>query len=112
MRRPTAQPESREVDSAQTGRKRSPSDLARKERRAAGRALAAQQLAQRIEADSRRRQRDWLEGEPHDEFGVARRDDNLAALHQDKREMRREIFARAPELEGRPVLKGTPGGRD
>lgn len=80
-------------------------------RRAAGLALAAEQLVQRIEADSRQRQRTWRAGEAIDEFGVARRDDNLAGLHQDKREMRREIYDRAPQLEGRPVLKGTPGGR-
>lgn len=64
---------------------------------------------QDIESASRARQRNWRDGEGADQYAATRRDDNLAELHEDKREMRREVYREAPELEGRPFAKHHPG---
>ena len=80
-------------------RKRSPSDRAREARR----------LVQRIEEAREDRRVAWPDGQP--EFAAERQEQRLSELHADKRAMRREIYCDAPELEGRPVYRGQPGGR-
>lgn len=81
-------------------RKNSPSDRARR----------ARLLVQRIEERTAERHEVWQGDEPLP-FLAERVTDDLARLHGDKREMRRDIYAEAPQLEGRPVFKGVPGGR-
>ena len=70
---------------------------------------AAQHLSQRIEEARADRRVAWPEGQP--EFAAERQEQRLADLHGEKRAMRRDIYREVPELEGRPVFKGQPGGR-
>lgn len=79
-------------------RKNSPSDRARRARR----------LAERIEGATQERREMRPEATP---FYVERLTDQLDELHGDKRQMRRDIYREAPDLEGKPVFKGQPGGR-
>jgi len=71
-------------------------------------ARKARRLTERLTAATAERQESWAKG--HTEIAAMRTDD-LADLHQDKRSMRREIYDVRPDLEGRPVFKGVPGGR-
>lgn len=83
----------------QRKRKRGPSDRRREARR----------LVERIEQARRDRRVAWPEGQP--EFAAEHQEQRLSTLHADKRAMRRDIYREAPELEGHPVFKGQPGGR-
>lgn len=76
----------------------------KKKRNRKGRASEARRLVQRIEAASAAIR------SPE----TASRDlatERLCVLHATKRVLRRDVYERAPELEGRPVFRGTPGGR-
>lgn len=73
------------------------------------RAREARRLMQRIEEAREDRRVAWPEGQP--EFAAERQERRLDHLHADKRAMRRDIYREAPELEGRPVYRGQPGGR-
>jgi hypothetical protein len=74
-------------------RKNSPSDRARRARR----------LVNRIEGATAERAELWAEGDRA--YAVERLSGDLEALHGDKRTMRREIYAKAPQLEGFPVFR-------
>jgi hypothetical protein len=100
MKRPIAQ---RGFPNGQAPKKRKQKDTPSRRTR------EARQLVQRIEAASHQRHEAWAEGD-HPNV-VHQRTTELDVLHGDKREMRRDIYARAPQLEGRPVFKGQPGGR-
>lgn len=63
----------------------------------------------RIEERTAERAELWAEGDRA--YAVERLSGDLERLHGDKRTMRRDIYAEAPQLEGRPVFKGVPGGR-
>jgi crotonobetainyl-CoA:carnitine CoA-transferase CaiB-like acyl-CoA transferase len=98
MRPGYAQSGSREVEPAKRKRKVTPSDRVRK----------AKRLTQRIETAVRDRHEAWAEGDQAPVVG--RRTDELDQLHGDKRVMRRELYDRAPALEGRDVRRGNPAG--
>lgn len=96
----TPQTGSRMVEpSKRRKRKNPPSDRARD----------ARKLMERIEARTTERHEIW---QGHDALPMltARVATDLERLHGDKRTMRRDIYAEAPQLEGRPVFKGVPGG--
>ncbi len=90
---PTVEPQS----SRKRKRKRSPSDLRAKARR----------VTERIEAASRDRRDAWEEGEQPNL--VELRTHELEGLHARKRELRRELYAKAPALEGQPVYRARSG---
>ncbi len=77
-------------------RKNTPSDRARD----------ARTLVNRIESATEERQQAWSEGDQPKLTAYTATE--LAELHQDKRAMRRAIYAQAPQLEGRPVFRGRP----
>lgn len=68
------------------------------------RASDARRLVARIETASA-----LLRSDESDEHEVTQ--SLLGVLHEEKRAMRRDVYAQAPELEGRPVYRGIPGGR-
>lgn len=82
---------------AQLPKKHSPSDMRRRARRMNER--IAQLRGERHEA--------WLEG-GRDPFLADRQESGLDRLHGEKRELRREVYDLAPDLEGRPVFRGVP----
>lgn len=53
------------------------------------------------------RQEAWPEGQS--EFAADRQESKLAKLHGEKRSLRRDVYARAPQLEGQDFRKGHPG---
>lgn len=78
-------------------KRKSPSDLRREARR----------LTQRM-AEARNDRRDgWPDGK--DEFAVERQEKRLSTLDGRKRNLRRDVYARAPELEGADFHKHHPG---
>ena len=74
------------------------------------RARDARKLVERIEARTSERHEIWQGTDPLPHL-AQRVGADLAHLHGEKRAMRRDIYADAPQLEGRPVFKGIPGGR-
>ena len=62
-----------------------------------------------INAKAREREAAWLEGDQANL--VARLTTDLTEAYDGLRTARREVYAKAPQLEGRPVFKGVPGGR-
>lgn len=73
------------------------------------RARTARLLRERIEATTDERLANWSEGDQP--IRTERLTADLDRLHADKRDMRRDIYRDAPELEGYEVRKGVPGGR-
>lgn len=69
----------------------------------------ARRLAERIETTTAERRDAYVEtSHPNATEALAR---NLDDLYRDKRVARRDVYREAPQLEGRPVFKGQPGGR-
>ena len=77
-------------------RKDTPSDRARD----------ARTLINRIESTTDERHQAWSEGDQPNLTAYTATE--LERLHGDKRAMRRDIYAEAPQLEGRPVFRGPP----
>ncbi len=69
-------------------RRRKPSDLRRD----------ARQLTERIETGRTERREAWPEGQ--DKLAADRQERKLRRLHGEKRGLRRDVYARAPQLEG------------
>lgn len=78
-------------------RRRSPSDLRREARR----------LNERLGTARVERREAWPEGQP--QFAAERQEKRLGDLHGEKRGLRRDVYARAPELEGPDFRKQHPG---
>lgn len=87
---------SRMVEPARRKRKRSPSDLRRE----------AQRSTQRMQEAVRARRDLWPEGA--NEFVVGRHERAVSGVFSDRRKLRREVYGRRPDLEGRPFHKGQP----
>ena len=79
-------------------KKRSPSDLRREARR----------LAERIDEARFERQEPWTAG-GQSKYEADVRERKIRKLHGEKRAMRREVFAKAPDLEGHDFHKRHPG---
>lgn len=97
MRADTPQPDDRKVA------------IKKKGGNASRRAREARRLVQRIDQARADRRIAWPEGQS--ELAAERQEQRLSDLHSEKRAMRRDIYTTAPQLEGRPVYKGQPGGR-
>lgn len=78
-------------------RKSSPSDLRREARR----------LNERLNEARADRREFWPDGQS--EFAAERQEKKLGELHGEKRVLRRDVYTRAPELEGQDFRKGHPG---
>ena len=72
------------------------------------RSRRARRLVAHIEATTAERHQSWTEGDQPNV--TARAATELERLHGDKRAMRRDLYAAAPQLEGQPVYKGRPSG--
>lgn len=79
----------------------------RKRAKRGQRAREARELVQSLNEARKARRESWPEGQS--EFATVRQENRLAELHGEKRAMRREVYAVAPELEGADVRKQHPG---
>jgi hypothetical protein len=83
---------------------KSPSRVAKDLRR------RAQHVRQRTEEARKDRRGSWADG-GQASFAAERQEATLGGLREQKRGLRREVYSEAPDLEGRPFFRGTPGGR-
>lgn len=94
---PRAFPDGSASNTDRTPPRKSPSDLRREARRLNDRTAKAR--------DDRRD--GWPDGK--DEFAVDRQERTLSKLAGEKRGLRRDVYTRAPELEGANFHKHHPG---
>jgi hypothetical protein len=106
MKRASAQQGDREVQPDQKrGSAGRGAKQRRKERRALARAEAAHALVEELEATVSARHNAW--GEGGHPMVTLTATDKLDALHEDKRELRRDVYRAAPQLEGSEVRRHT-----
>lgn len=94
---PRAFPDGSALQTDHRPKHRSPSDLRREARR----------LTERTAAARDERRDGWPDGK--DEFSVQRQERKLADLSGEKRALRRDVYARAPQLEGADFHQRHPG---
>ena len=70
----------------------------------------AQHLTQHTEEARKDRREAWADG-GQAVFAAERQEATLGGLREQKRGLRREVYSEAPDLEGRPFFRGTPGGQ-
>jgi hypothetical protein len=87
------------------GQARKQKDTPSRQRRRLAREAA--QLSRRIDQARAERREAWPAGQS--EFAAERQERKLNELHGEKRGLRRDVYARAPELEGAEFRKQHPG---